>query len=100
MGNQRKRHQEDVAAYQDLEECLADMKQELEATKKEVEITKAELQYSISNHRIQGGLHRPSLKRQSNNHHEALEGVQTAGKATLRELKARVFLLCVLSFLT
>ena len=100
MGNQRKRHQEDVAAGQDLEQCLTDTKQELEATKKEVEVTKTELQYSISHRRVQGELHRLSLKRQSNNHHKALERVQTAGKATISELKASLFLLCVLSFLT
>ena len=79
------RHREDVAALHDLEECLADSKQELGATKKE-------LQYSLSNRRIQGELHMNSLKRQSKNHHAALERVQTAGQATIRELKASLFL--------
>ena len=80
-----KRHREDVAAHHDLEESLADTKQELVATKKE-------LQYSLSNRRIQGELHMKSIKRQSQNHHAALERVQTEGQATIRELKASLFL--------
>ena len=88
-----KRHREDVAAHHDLEESLADTKQELVATKKE-------LQYSLSNRRIQGELHMKSMKRQSQNHHADLERVQTEGQATIRELKASLFLFSVLIFLT
>ena len=79
------RHCEDVAAHHDLEACLADTKEELGATKKELE-------YSLCNRRIQGQLHVQSLKQQSKKHHTALESVQTASQATIRELKASLFL--------